>query len=97
MRPRTTFTFDTDGPVQALTWARAAAGPDKDVRIAGGADAVVQFLNAGLVDEFTLSVSSVFLGCGVRLFDGIDRTKVNLTIADVLASEHVTHVTERCG
>lgn len=56
-----------------------------------------QFLNAGLVDELTLSIAPVFLGNGVRLFDGIDRTRVRLEIADVLASKHVTHITYRCA
>jgi dihydrofolate reductase len=64
----TTFTFVTDGIVSALDQAREAAG-DKDVVIGGGADAVQQYLKAGLVDEFQIHVAPVFLGGGVRLFD----------------------------
>lgn len=97
VRPGTTFTFVDGGPVKALQVARAAAGPDLDVRIAGGADTVRQFLDAGLVDEFTLSVAPVMLGGGVRLFDGVDRTLVPVRIAEVAASEQVTHLTYRCG
>ncbi len=94
VRPGTTFTFVTDGPRRALDLARAAAGPDKDVRIAGGADTVRQFLNAGLVDEFTLSVPPVLLGGGVRLFDDVDRS-TGFEIADVVAASDVTHLTYR--
>jgi dihydrofolate reductase len=42
----TTFTFVTDGIEPALEQARAAAG-DRDVLVAGGADAVQQYLRAG--------------------------------------------------
>ena len=97
VRPGTTFTFVDGGPVKALELAKAAAGPDKDVRIAGGGDAVRQFLNAGLVDEFTLSVAPVILGGGVRLFDGVDRTNLLLELTNTVASTQVTHLTYRCA
>jgi dihydrofolate reductase len=65
----TTFTFVTDGIESALEQARAAAG-DKDVAVAGGAAAVQQYLEAGLIDEMQLHVAPLLLGGGVRLFDG---------------------------
>jgi dihydrofolate reductase len=65
----TTFTFVTDGPVAALDQARAAAG-DKGVVVAGGANVVQQYLDAGLLDELLIQVAPVLLGGGVRLFDG---------------------------
>jgi len=65
----TTFTFVTDGIESALEQARAAAG-DRDVAIAGGADAVQQYLKAGLLDELQLHMAPVLLGDGVRLFEG---------------------------
>jgi dihydrofolate reductase len=65
----TTFTFVTDGVESALEQARAAAG-DGDVAVAGGAQAVQQYLGAGLIDEIQLHVVPVLLGGGVRLFDG---------------------------
>ena len=46
----TTFTFVTDGVESAVEQARAAAG-DKDVLVAGGAEAAQQVLSAGLLDE----------------------------------------------
>jgi dihydrofolate reductase len=66
----TTFTFVTDGIETALERAREAAG-DKDVFIGGGADAINQYLAAGLVDELELHVVPILLGSGERLFAGV--------------------------
>jgi dihydrofolate reductase len=65
----TTYTFVTDGIESALKQARAAAA-DRDIGLAGGADVVQQYLEAGLIDEMQLHVVPLFLGDGVRLFDG---------------------------
>ena len=70
MEGGTTFTFVTGGIEAALEQARAAAG-DRDVAIAGGAEAARQYLAAGLVDELGLHVAPVVLGRGERLFDGV--------------------------
>jgi dihydrofolate reductase len=67
----TTFTFVTDGIESAFEQARAAAG-EKDVLVAGGAEAIQQYLNAGLVDELQLHVAPVLLGGGRRLLDGLE-------------------------
>ena len=66
----TTFHFVTDGIESALEQARAAAG-GKDVSIGGGAEAIQQYLAAGLVDEMLLNVAPVLLGAGERLFDNL--------------------------
>lgn len=66
----TTFTFVTDGIESALERAKEAAG-DNDVFIGGGADAINQFLAAGLVDELELHVVPIILGGGARLFAGV--------------------------
>ena len=66
----TTFTYVTDGIEAALERAREAAG-ERDVLVAGGAEAIQQYLNAGLVDELTLHVAPVVLGGGRRLLDGV--------------------------
>ncbi len=76
----TTFTFVTDGIDSALDQAQAAAG-DKDVSIAGGANTIQQFLEAGLLDELQIHLVPLLLGDGVRLFDGLgdvalERTRV---------------------
>jgi dihydrofolate reductase len=88
----TTFHFVTDGIEAALDGARAAAG-DLDVRIAGGGETILQYLNAGLVDEFTIALSPVLFGSGVRLFEGVDAARVALDQVHVEHSARVTHLT----
>ncbi len=86
----TTFHFINDGIESALAQARRAAG-DKDVRIAGGANVIQQYLNAGLVDEFTIHYSPVFFGNGTRLFSGVLRD-IDVRIKEAIPSRDVTHV-----
>lgn len=90
----TVFHFVNDGIESALRQARAAAG-DRDVRIGGGAHTIQQFLSAGLVDECHVALAPVFLGAGIRLFDRIDRERIELTVADAVASPRVTHLRYR--
>ncbi|MEQ1505771.1 MAG: dihydrofolate reductase family protein [Myxococcota bacterium] len=87
----TTFRFVDDGIHSALNQARAVVG-DRDIRIGGGADLIVQYLNAGLVDELHLAVAPVLFGGGTPLFAGIDHRRVALTPADSAASPRVTHL-----
>ena len=87
----TSFTFVTDGIESALEQARAVAG-DKDVLIAGGGAAAQQYLRAGLVDVVQVHLVPVFLGAGVRLFDGIPPDTVALEAERVVASPNVTHL-----
>jgi dihydrofolate reductase len=87
----TTFYFVNDGIHSALTQARAAAG-GRDVRIAGGANVVLQYLNAGLVDEFSISLAPVFLGEGLRLFDKVDTHRLSVDIVEAVHSPLVTHL-----
>jgi dihydrofolate reductase len=86
----TTFYFVNDGIASALRQARAVAG-DRDIRIAGGADVIQQYLRAGLVDEFALAISPVMFGGGRRLFEAISRD-VAVELVETIASPHVTHV-----
>jgi len=87
----TTFYFINDGIESALQKARQVAG-NKDIRIAGGANAIQQFLNAGLVDDFTINYSPIMLGKGVRLFDNIDKSKFDIEIVEAVNSPLVTHL-----
>jgi dihydrofolate reductase len=87
----TTFYFVNDGIESALAKARKAAG-DRDIRIAGGANVIQQYLNAGLVDEFTVHYSPVFFGLGASLFSGIS-SGVNVKIKEAVPSKEVTHIT----
>jgi dihydrofolate reductase len=90
----TTFTFVTDGIESALDQARAVAG-GRDVRVAGGADTVGQFIEAGLVDDLQIHLAPVLLGAGVRLFDHIDPKHVELESTRVIDSPKVTHLAYR--
>jgi dihydrofolate reductase len=75
MEGGTTFFFVTDGIVAALDQARAAAS-GKDVLIGGGASVLQQFLSAGLVDEFELSIAPILLGAGERLLEHLGDLKL---------------------
>ncbi|MEO7269052.1 MAG: dihydrofolate reductase family protein [Knoellia sp.] len=88
----TTFHFVNDGVEPALDQAREAAG-DRDVRIAGGGATVLEYLNAGLVDEFTISLSPVLFGSGIRLFEGVDAGRVALKQVRAEPTQLVTHLT----
>lgn len=87
----TTFYFINDGIQSALEKAKQAAG-GKDIRIQGGADTIQQYLNAGLVDEFCIHIAPVFLGTGIRLFDGIVSDKYDIQIEEVIPSVLTTHI-----
>lgn len=86
----TTFNFVTDGVESALKQAKAAAG-EKDVLVAGGANAIQQFLNAGLLDELQIHLVPVLLGGGTRLLDKLD-PRVRLEKIRVIDSPKVTHL-----
>ncbi len=88
----TTFHFVDDGIEAALDQARAAAG-DRDVRIAGGGTTILEYVNAGLVDEFTIALSPVLFGDGTRLFEGVDASRVALEPVRAEYSPRVTHLT----
>lgn len=87
----TTFYFINEGIESALEKAKQSA-KGKDIRIQGGANTIQQFLNAGLVDEFLIHIAPVFLGCGIRLFDGINKNKYSLQIEEVIPTPLVTHL-----
>ncbi len=89
-----TFTFLTDGVVNALAHAKAAAG-DNDVVVEGGPRTVQGFIRAGLLDELQINLVPVLLRSGIRLFNrgeepvGLERVRV------VESSDGVTHLTFR--
>jgi dihydrofolate reductase len=88
----TTFHFVNDGIEAALDQARVAAG-DRDIRIAGGGTTILEYLNAGLIDEFTIALAPVLFGAGIRLFEGIDASRVALEQIHAEHSPKVTHLT----
>ena len=88
----TTFHFVNEGIELALDRAREAAG-HRDVRIAGGGATILESMNAGLVDEFTIALSPVLFGSGVRLFEGVDASRVALEVIRAEPTQRVTHLT----
>jgi len=94
MQGGTTFTYITAGIDAALEQARAAAG-DKDVALAGGANAVQQYLKAGLLDELQIHLVPVLLGGGVRLLDNLGSEPPVLECTRVIDSANVTHLSYR--
>ena len=87
----TVFHFVNDGIESALTRAREAAG-EQDVRIAGGGETLVQYLNAGLIDEFHIALSPVLFGSGIRLFDDVEPGRVALDLVTAEPSPRATHL-----
>lgn len=94
MEGGTTFHFVTDGIEAALEQAKEAAG-DQDVHIPGGAEAIRQYLAAGLVDELELNVVPVLLGGGERLLEGLRGLELEQLRA--VEAPGVTHLKYRVG
>jgi len=90
MEGGTTFHF-VGGFDEAMERAVEAAGDDT-VTIAGGASAVRQGLQAGVVDEILVTHAPVVLGRGERPFELVD---LDLVPVEVLASPKATHVVYR--
>ncbi len=89
---RATFYFVNEGIEPALDRAREAAG-DQDVRISGGGATILQYVNAGLIDEFSITLSPVLFGSGIRLFEGVDAGRLALEPVHAEPSTRVTHLT----
>lgn len=87
----TIFYFVNDDIHTILGKAKRDAD-NKDVRISGGANAIQQYLNAGLVDELNIHTAPIMLGNGLRLFDNIDNGKFILEINNLIHSPMVTHL-----
>src|SRR6185295_8399743 len=92
----TTFHFVNDDIETALDQAREAAR-DRDVRIAGGAETIQEYLDAGLVDEFSVTLAPVLFGTGTRLFDRVDSDRLTLNQVRTVCSTRVTHLTYSVG
>jgi len=87
----TTFYFINDGPQHALEMARESVG-DRDIRIAGGADVIQQYLNMGVIDELEIALAPVLFGEGRRLFENIFRPEPQFRIDKVLDGPAATHL-----
>jgi dihydrofolate reductase len=87
----TTFHFINDGPERALELARESAG-SRDVRIAGGADVIQQYLNMGAVEELEIALAPVLFGGGRRLFENLGEPGPKFRIDKVLDGPAATHL-----
>jgi dihydrofolate reductase len=72
-----TFTFVRDGIESAITQAKAVAG-DKEINIIGATTTAKQCLEAGLADELHVDIMPVFLGDGLRAFEEMDKSRIQL-------------------
>jgi dihydrofolate reductase len=84
------YTFVHDGVPSAIRQARAVAGGG-DIGLSG-ASVVRQAINAGLVDEVRIDLVPVFLGRGVRYFEGMDPGIELDGPVDVVEGKKVTHL-----
>lgn len=89
-RPDSPFIFVTDGLESAIRQATAAAG-DKPVGVAG-ADIAQQCLKLGLLDEIQLHLVPVVLKQGIRLFDNLGDTPIQLERTRLVEAPGVTHM-----
>jgi dihydrofolate reductase len=87
----TTFYFVNDGAESALTQARESAG-GRDIRIAGGADVIQQYLTMGVIDELEIALAPVLFGGGRRLFESLHESVSQFRVDNVLDSPAATHL-----
>lgn len=87
----TTFYFVNDGAEAALELARKSAG-GRDIRIAGGANVIQQYLNMGVIDELEIALAPVLFNRGRRLFENLDESVSQFRIDNVLAGPAATHL-----
>ena len=77
MEGGTVFHFVTGDLEEALEAAYQAAD-GQDVRLAGGASTIQQYLRAGLVDEMHLAYAPMLLGSGERLWMTSTRRRMGM-------------------
>jgi dihydrofolate reductase len=87
----TTFYFVNEGPERALELARGSAG-GRDIRIAGGADVIQQYLNMGVIDELEIALAPVLFSGGRRLFENLHESVQQFRIDKVRDSPTATHL-----
>jgi dihydrofolate reductase len=87
------YTFVTNGVERAVELAKEAAG-DMDVAV-GAASVAQQCIRAGLLDEVHVNLAPVLLGGGVRLFEHLETTPIDLESTRVIEAPGVTHLTFR--
>ena len=84
------FEFVTDGVESAVRRAKAVAG-EKGVAVMA-ASIVQQCIAAGLLDEIVVNLVPVLLGGGVRLFEHLGTTPIELQSTGVIEAPGVSHL-----
>jgi dihydrofolate reductase len=94
-RGGTTYYFVTDGINSALARAREAAG-EKDIWVLGGANAIQQYIGAGVLDELEIHLVPILLGGGTRLLDNPGIMKLDkIRVTDTSAVTHLRYKINR--
>jgi dihydrofolate reductase len=71
--------------------ARESAGR-REIRVAGGADAIQQYVNLGAIDELGIALAPVLFSGGRRLFENLREPAPRFRIDKVLDSPAATHL-----
>jgi dihydrofolate reductase len=87
----TTFYFVNDGVESALRQARESAG-GRDIRVAGGANLIQQYLNMGVIEELEIAQAPVLFSSGRRLFENLQESVPQFRIDNILAGPHAAHL-----
>ncbi|GGV28823.1 deaminase reductase [Streptomyces longisporoflavus] len=86
----TTFHF-TDEPVETVLARAFEAADGRDVRIAGGAATIQQYLRARLIDELHLVVVPLLVGSGERLLDNVAEGVDGYRVSELIGSATAAH------
>jgi dihydrofolate reductase len=87
----TTFYFIHEGPKRALELARESAG-SRDIRIAGGANVIQQYLNLRVIDELEIALAPILFGGGTRLFENLQEPGSQFRIDKAFDGPAATHL-----
>ncbi len=81
-----------DNDIARATYERTGSSV-MGMRMFGGGETIQEDLDAGLIDEFSITLAPVLFGTGIRLFDRVDPDRLALNQARTAASTRVTHLT----
>lgn len=92
-RPDSMVLFNTEGIESGLAQAREIA-PGKDIAL-GSPKVIQQCLKQGLIDRLQVSLVSLLLGDGIRLFENLYGAPLELETPFVSEGNGVTHLAYR--